>query len=204
MDEANLTRRVHMGFCDGDFPPGTHMCLIYTTEEERKTLIKKFIAAGFKDHDRIEYFYDEWNVAQIWDELRKIGIDVSIEKNSNQIRFRQTGQIYHPNGAFSAESMWQRLCDCYNTGLKDGFEGVRLSGEMTWSLKNIPGSEHLIEYESGINKLIVSHPMVIICQYDANRFDGVTLMEVLRVHPFMIARGRIVSNPYYEDLLKSE
>lgn len=46
--------------------------------------------------------------------------------------------------------------------------------------------------------------MVIICQYDANRFDGVTLMEVLRVHPFMIARGRIVSNPYYEDLLKSE
>ena len=74
---------------------------------------------------------------------------------------------------------------------------------MTWALKGVPGSDKLIEYESGINNLIESHPMTVICQYDANQFDGATLMDVLRVHPYMIAQGRIVSNPYYEDLSKS-
>lgn len=204
MYKTNLTRRVHMGFCDGDYPSNTHMCLIYKTEEERKLLIKKFIAAGIQNKERVEYFYDEWSEEQISNELLNSGIDIAEAQDSGQIRFHQTGQVYHPNGTFSPEPMWRSLCNCYSNGLRDGFEGVRLSGEMTWSLKNVPGSENLIEYESGINKLMTSHPMAIICQYDANRFDGATLFEVLRVHPYMIAQGRIVINPFYEDFSKSE
>ena len=35
------------------------------------------------------------------------------------------------------------------------------------------------------------------CQYDARRFDGATLFDVLNVHPMMIIRGQVVRNPYY-------
>ena len=197
------SRQIHMGFIDGHFPSKTHMCLIYKSEEERRSLIEKFISAAFQDNDRVEYFYDEWSAKEIRQCLSKYNIDTEKAEASGQIRFRQTAKAYHPVGIFKPESMWQTLCDCYDGGICDGFDGVRLSGEMTWALKGVPGSDKLIEYESGINNLIESHPMTVICQYDANRFDGATLMDVLRVHPYMIAQGRIVSNPYYEDLSKS-
>ena len=189
-----------MGFIDGNYPSNTHMCLIYNSEEERRSLIEKFIVAAFQDNDRVEYFYDEWPVEDIRRCLLNHSVDCEAMEKSGQIRFRHTSQAYHPDEVFSPEAMWRRLCDCYDNGRCDGFDGVRLSGEMTWSLKGVPGSERLIEYESGINNLIDTHPMLIICQYDANRFDGATLMDVLRVHPYMIAQGRVVSNPYYEDL----
>ena len=32
---------------------------------------------------------------------------------------------------------------------------------------------------------------------DARRFDGATILDVLRVHPMMIVHGQIVRNPYY-------
>jgi len=34
-------------------------------------------------------------------------------------------------------------------------------------------------------------------QYDARRFDGGTIMDVLRVHPLTIIRGELVHNPYF-------
>jgi hypothetical protein len=36
-----------------------------------------------------------------------------------------------------------------------------------------------------------------MCLYDARLFDGATLFKVLQVHPYMIARGQIVRNPFY-------
>jgi hypothetical protein len=36
-----------------------------------------------------------------------------------------------------------------------------------------------------------------MCQYDARRFDGATLFKVLQVHPYMVAQGQIVRNPFY-------
>ena len=68
---------------------------------------------------------------------------------------------------------------------------------MSWALRGIPGSEGLIEYEALINTISQTQPVTPICQYDARRFDGATLLNVLRVHPLMIVQGRIVHNPYY-------
>ena len=36
-----------------------------------------------------------------------------------------------------------------------------------------------------------------VCQYDANAFDGATLMKILKVHPMMVIRGAVVRNPCY-------
>ena len=69
---------------------------------------------------------------------------------------------------------------------------------MTWALRDVAGSDQLIKYEAGINKEMKTRPYTVFCQYDANLFSGATLLEVLRVHPYMIAKGQVVSNPHYE------
>ena len=54
-----------------------------------------------------------------------------------------------------------------------------------------------MEYEALVNTVLDTHPVTPICQYDARRFDGATLLNVLKVHPMMIVQGQIVHNPYY-------
>ena len=68
---------------------------------------------------------------------------------------------------------------------------------MGWALRDVPGSEHLVEYESEINSLVRRTPITVLCQYDTEMFDGETLFRVLSVHEFMIIRGQIMHNPCY-------
>jgi len=72
-----------------------------------------------------------------------------------------------------------------------------VTGEMSWSLKDYPGSRDLLEYEARINLLVRDVPTTAVCQYDARLFDGATLYGILSVHPMMIVHGRVVRNPYY-------
>jgi hypothetical protein len=93
--------------------------------------------------------------------------------------------------------MLDRLRDIYVLHHAAGCAGARATGEMTWALHDIPGSDRLIEYEGRINDLLKTYPLTAICQYDTRRFDGATIFEVLSVHPIMIVHGQIMRNPFY-------
>jgi len=56
-----------------------------------------------------------------------------------------------------------------------------------------------MEYESKVSLLVKEYPINAVCQYDARAFDGSTILEVLKVHPLMIVRGKIIHNPYFEE-----
>ena len=86
-----------------------------------------------------------------------------------------------------------------------GFSAARVIGEMIPEIKHIPGGERLLEYESRISILLRDRPVTSICQYDANEFDGATIMDVLKVHPKMIVNGAVINNPFFikpEEYLK--
>ena len=54
-----------------------------------------------------------------------------------------------------------------------------------------------MDSEAWVNEALVTHPITAICQYDARRFDGATIFDVLMVHPMMIVHGHVTKNPYY-------
>lgn len=85
----------------------------------------------------------------------------------------------------------------HSSSIGEGYGGACASGEMSWALRGVPGSERLTEYEALINTIVREYPTTAVCQYDARRFDGATLFDVLAVHPMMIIRGQVVRNPCY-------
>jgi DcmR-like sensory protein len=127
-------------------------------------------------------------------------IDVSSAEDSGQLAISDAAAVYYPEGSFTAEEMWQRLRDAYDTSIEDGHKGWRGSGEMSWALNDIPGNDQLIRYEYGLNNEIAKRPFTAMCQYNANLFSGAMLMEVLRVHPYMVSRGEVINNPYYKEM----
>lgn len=198
-------RTVPMGFTEEQFPSGTHMCLIYNNEEERRQVIFQFLASGLASGERVGYFADMMNPGQVVELLEEIGVQRDVLDDLDKFTVSEAKDVYCPDGQFVPERMLQTLRNAYDSCMEEGFIGTRVSGEMSWALKELPGSDRLMEYEALVNNVLVTHPVTAICQYDANRFDGATIVDVLNVHPMMIVRGQIVHNPYYmkpEDFLK--
>ena len=108
--------------------------------------------------------------------------------------------------SFSPEVMFDTLRGFRAAGDQAGYDGARVSGEMSWALRDIPGHERLLEYEAKVTGVLAECEVTAICQYDAAAWDGATLLHVLRVHPMMVVRGQVVENPFFmqpEDYLRA-
>ena len=82
--------------------------------------------------------------------------------------------------------------------LADGFCGLRLTGEPTWSFGPEPGCNRLIEYEALLNHLPTNSRSVILCQYQHSRFGVPCIHDILRTHPVAILGDQVCPNSYYE------
>lgn len=190
-------RTISLGFTEQEFPAGTHMCLIYSDDAERRSLVSRFLGAGLECGDQVSYFADSASPDEVSDWLAQRGLEIPPEASGNQLSILDAEETYCPEGRFDPDPMLDKLRGNYTLARESGYRGSRVCGEMAWALRGIPGSERLIEYEAKVNLVVTEHPVTAICQYDANLFDGATILDVLLVHPMMVVHGQVVENPYY-------
>lgn len=204
--EKNQREMINMGFVEESFPRGTHLCMIFNDERERQKSIFKFLAAGLTANEKVDYLVDTKTPQEFMDAfLENIDEDLKKSERLRNLNLWVAENTYCPHGNFVPNDMLNTLGSLYTQAREKGFSNARASGEMTWALKGIPGSGRLMEYESLINELVVTHPITAVCQYDTNCFDGKTIFDVLRVHPMVISHGQIIQNPFYmkpQDFLK--
>jgi hypothetical protein len=192
-------RQVPLGFTDERFPAGTHMCLIYDNDDDRRQLIGKFLGSGLAEGEKVAYFADTATPAEAAAWLTEAGVGGPNSAEASGFSISDAGETYCPNSRFVPEEMLDTLRAFHGAVIEEGRVGGRVSGEMSWALRGIPGSDRLIEYEALVNDVLATHPITAICQYDADRFDGATIFDVLRVHPAMVVGGQVLRNPYYMD-----
>lgn len=186
-----------LGFTPDLFPHGTHICYIYKDEKERQEVIAKFVESGLNGNELVGYFVDAMSPQEMGDHLASLGIAPAPPPQSGKLVITDARKTYCCNGCFDPPVMLGKVEELYRRSKREGYSGARATGEMAWALRGIPGSDRLIEYESRLNLLVEHNPITLICQYDANRFDGATIHDVLNVHPMMLVRGQVVRNPLY-------
>jgi hypothetical protein len=186
-----------LGFDRRPFPAGTHMCFIFNDELERRKILAKYVESGLESGEQVAYFVDTMTPEELRAHLRQLGVCVP-DAEDRQCLLLSAEDTYCPDGTFNPDRMLDTLESAWAQSCSDGFNGLRVTGEMNWALKGHPGSERLIEYESRVNQVLARVPVTAICQYDARLFDGETLYRLLKVHPTMIVDGRVVRNPYYD------
>ncbi|MFW5695707.1 MAG: MEDS domain-containing protein, partial [Alkalispirochaeta sp.] len=180
-----------VGFSDELFAPGTHMCLVFRDETERRRIVSRFVESGLLDGEQVGYFADTADTGEVETWLRALDVDTTA------LNLTRTADTYYPDGTFHPDRMCDRLRDTWTTAREHGYAACRVTGEMSWALRDVPGAERLMEYEAAINTVVKTHPVTAMCQYDANRFSGETIFEALQVHPYMVMNDQLVKNPYY-------
>jgi hypothetical protein len=194
-------KEVRMGFTGETFPPGIHMCYIYNDEAQRKKVISQFLESGLLSGEKASYFMDVISTDEMNEHFSSLGLDKLLREHEGLFSVATAKETYYPSGTFIPDDMLDRLGLFYSQSIREGCTGARVSGEMSWAAKDVPGCSHLIEYEARVNDVLLTYPVNAICQYNARLFDGALLFDVLSVHPMMIVHGQIVKNPYY---IKSE
>ena len=177
-----------------DLKPGDHACCLYETEEEHRATVRSFLLGGLQQGEKVVYVMDGHGSDVISGYLADDGVDVEVCRASGQLVFLHWEDAYLRDGVFDPGQVIQLLQDGRLAG---GYAALRVSGEMTWTLRGEAGSERLIEYEEGLNEVLPDGPCLTLCQYDRRRFEPSVLLDVLRTHPIAVVGTALYDNVYY-------
>jgi len=177
--------------------PGDHLCCIYETEEEHRAVLTPFLRQGLERGEKVLYIVDAHTAETILGYLRDEGVDVEACLERGQFAILTRDEAYMREGVFDPQRMIALLRAETEQALAEGYPALRVSGEMTWALRGLPGAERLIEYEARLNEFLPGSQCLAICQYDRRRFDAALLLDVLRTHPIVVIGAEVYDNFYY-------
>ncbi len=143
-----------LGFTEQRFPPGTHICQIFSEDEEREQAFLDFLLRGLQDGERAAGFTDRCDSRRLENHLDEAGISMQERLNSGALTLTGTSDAYFQNGRFKLEQMLERLALFYEESLAQGYSAARVIGEMTPEVEKSPGGERLFEYESRVSLLL--------------------------------------------------
>jgi hypothetical protein len=188
---------IPLGFAPDRLPAGSHICQIFSTDEERDELLVAFVAAGLENSERCACFTDHVPSAGpgVWEKAH--GRPLAVDDPGAALLLRGTTEAYFAAGRFDPERMLAAVQQFHASSVDGGYRAARVIGEMSKEVENVPGGSRLLEYEARVSLLLREHPVTAMCQYDARNFDGASIMDILRVHPLLVVRGFVVRNPFY-------
>ncbi|GAA0669585.1 hypothetical protein GCM10009535_56780 [Streptomyces thermocarboxydovorans] len=192
----SIPTSVALGVSGIEVTPGDHLCAFYRDPEARDKILIPYLREGLRAGDKCICVVDATEPETV---LATLATDPDLGPglSSRQLDIQLSSDTYLREGRFSTDVMLEFWDDAVGAALGEGFRFSRAVGEMTWSLRQMPGVDALVVYESRLNRFVSRYPQVILCLYDLDRFGGAILMDVLKTHPKVLVGGMLVANPFY-------
>jgi hypothetical protein len=177
---------------------GDHASLIYENDDQWRETVVPFMGIGLNRGEKCVYIADNNSKDKMRDLMKQQEIDVESRERSGQLVIIGKDQAYTLKDPFRPCDMIALITAETKKALSQGYSGLRVTGEMTWSLKGHPGSERLTEYEANLNRdFFNKFPCVAICQYDKRVFDAKTIRDIILSHPLVIFNNGVYRNHFY-------
>ena len=169
---------------------GDHVCAFYRGRAERDELLVPYLADGLEAGQNCLAIVDSGAPEEL---VAAVGV-------AEGLAVHTSGEVYLPGGAFDMDNMLDFYAAALDDVAKDPDGCIRTAGEMSWATnRDVPGASDLLAYEARVNQVLADHPdtAISLCLYDVDRFDGETIVGVLRTHPKAVLAGTVVDNPFY-------
>ena len=175
--------------------PGSHVCAFYRGDTDRDRLLSGYFGAGLTAGDKCVCVVDSASTAEWLAALPRAGGEPG--PLDGQLDIHLPESTYLAGGEFTTSDMLTFWTENMIKAEVEGYTFCRLAGEMTWALRDAPGVEHLVGYESELNRVTASCPVIVLCLYDLDRFSGEVVVNIVKTHPQVLVQGILVENPYY-------
>ena len=172
-----------------------HACLTFGESEELFDLTAAFVRDGLAAGLKVVWVSDV-GPGLAAGELGRRGVAVEAAMASGQMTAAGCEGRLLSGQSFRAESAVSWLAGELASSGTQGFPGLRVALDMSWALRPLAGIEELPKFEEGIAAALDGSTAAVLCQYDRERFDPVTLASVAGFHTRAVAAAT-----YYGDAL---
>jgi anti-anti-sigma regulatory factor len=175
---------------------GDHACVTFTDAEERLDIVAAFVHAGLRSGCKVLCLTEAITPDRLRQELANRLVPVAQPLRSGQLTIQATDDAWMTDGTPTASGMIEMLSAQVEQATRDGYPELRVSADMLWATRPLAAIEQLLIFESDVARLVEGGRLTIICQYDRDSFDPVTLAGAAEAHPSSVAAA-----VYHDDAL---
>src|SRR2546423_9440736 len=191
-----MTKSMALGIDGIDTSVGTHLCGFYHGREELESMLFPYLEARVRDGEKTVCLIDSKRPEQVLGALRP-GVNVEAALAAHQLEVKHSTESYLATGSFHMHDWMAELRALSADSVeREGFPRMRAVGEMSWALRNFPGSEDLFEYEAEVNRFVDNYQVLYFCLYDVDNISGSMVMDAIKTHPQVLIGGCLFENPY--------
>jgi hypothetical protein len=181
-----------------EFKQGEHICCVYDTADEQRSVAARYLADGLRRGERCLYVADSRDaLEQFRISLGEAGIDAEAAAGSGALIEKTCAEVHLLDGTLDCERMLNVLGEAVEAALNDGFQGLRACGDMSWLLDHAPGSDQVVAYEALLNQFFKGVRAGGMCLYDRQRLPVEMIDHAFATHSTAIVNRQHQANPLY-------
>lgn len=181
-------------------PPGSHICQLYSRVTEIQGVTARLMNVGLLLSEKCMFAAAPAQVMGVVEELRKLQVDVDAVIESGQLMLHDEREIFLANGKrFDPYFLLSSHQTFMAQALREGWQAVRISIDMTWLVKDIATPEQILKYEAASDAVFnfQNAPIIALMHYDHTKLIPSLVVEMLKLHPIAVVGKYIKRNPYY-------
>ncbi|MFG3436723.1 MEDS domain-containing protein [Nonomuraea sp. NPDC047897] len=176
-----------------DLELNDHACLTFGEPEELLDLTAAYIRDGLSGGQRVVWLCEEPQGALTELGRRGVAVRSATEAGSMDVVASRDGLL--SGHSFTVDHAMGWLRRQMELTPRERYSGLRVALDMGWALRPISGIEQLPAFEEEIATALSDTGVSVLCQYDRDRFDPVTLASVSSFHTRSVAAATYHSDP---------
>jgi transcriptional repressor of dcmA and dcmR len=153
---------------------GAHLCGLYSSDLGRVRLAVAFLLEGLNEGSVCFLVASPRTRDQILSSLRRNRPSLRIDIEAKRL----LPSTHHATG----RAQLRYFREWMDRWASEGVASFRVFGDM-WAMPSKVGARALVDFESAFDRAIAqTYPVITMCSYDARKFAGVEVLNVLKGH----------------------
>ena len=179
---------------------GAHVCAMHQSPDAVLGVLASTFAAGIARGERCVLVAPESSATEVRRLLGEEGVDVESVESKDLLFLTDRDPLLANGGTeFDPDHLLNAIKGLFMATVEAGYKGLRLSADVPWLTRDVPGGERAMEFESKADELVnvPGVPLLAICQYRLGDLDPEDSLAILERHPLTLVGGRIHQNEAY-------
>jgi hypothetical protein len=181
-------------------PPGSHICQLYSKVTEIPGVTARLLRVGLSNDEKCMFAAAPAQVNELREELQKLQVDVSALITSGQLVLYDEREALLAGGKrFDPYFLLSSHQTFIAQALREGWQAVRISIDITWLTKDVATPEQILKYEAASDAVFTfqTAPIIALMHYDHSKLLPSLVVELLKLHPISVVGKYIKRNPFY-------
>ncbi len=179
---------------------GAHVCAMHQSPDAVLGVLASAFAAGLARGERCVLVAPEASATEVRRLSRGGGADVEgIEGEALLFLTDRDPLLANGGSEFDPDHLLDAIKGLFTATVEAGYKGLRLSADVPWLTRDVPGGERAMEFEAKADELVnvPGVPLLAICQYRLGDLDPEDSLAILERHPLTLVGGRVHQNEAY-------